>query len=278
MGHLPSRGSMRRTPADRDEMAGYVVRPVPRNRMVVLDLLAGAARRFQVHGLVEFDVGQASARLSKSEPPVSWTGFVIATMARAVALQPEVNARRAGNRVLFFERVDFGATVERQVDGGVVLGAVTIRDADQKSCAAISEELSRAKHAQDQEPTRRGLAERVARLPGPVRRSALRLAGARPRVAATFGPAVGVTSLGMFSRGGGWAIPLAPLTLTATVGGIVDRPVVRDGHIVARPMLPLTLSFDHAVIDGGPAARFVETLRDLTETAAAFENNPGRFS
>ena len=84
----------------------------------------------------------------------------------------------------------------------------------------------------------------------------MRLAGTRPRIAARFGPAVGVTSLGMFSRGGGWAIPITPLTLVATVG-IVDRPVVRDGRIVARPMLPLTLSFDHAVIDGAPAARFV---------------------
>lgn len=229
-----------------------------------------------MHGLVEFDVGQASSQLAGSEPPVSWTGFVIATMARAVALHPEVNARRAGHRVLFFDRVDVGATVERHIGAAVVLDAVTVRDADQKSCAAISEELHRAKHAQDQAPGRPGLVAWAARLPGPVRRSAMRLAGTRPRVAATFGPAVGVTSLGMFSRGGGWAIPIAPLTVVATVGGIVDRPVVRDGRIVARPMLPLTLSFDHGVIDGVPAARFVETLRDLTETAAAFENIPGR--
>jgi pyruvate/2-oxoglutarate dehydrogenase complex dihydrolipoamide acyltransferase (E2) component len=83
---------------------------------------------------------------------------------------------------------------------------------------------------------------------------------------------VGVTSIGMFSQGWGWAIPLAPLTIIATVGGIVERPVVHDGQIVARPMLPLTLSFDHAVIDGAPAARFAETLRSLIETAAAFED------
>ena len=51
----------------------------------------------------------------------------------------------------------------------------------------------------------------------------------------------------------------------------MDRPAVRDGVIVVRPMLPLTLSFDHAVIDGAPAARFTETLRSLIETAAAFE-------
>jgi pyruvate dehydrogenase E2 component (dihydrolipoamide acetyltransferase) len=80
----------------------------------------------------------------------------------------------------------------------------------------------------------------------------------------------------MFSRGGGWAIPIAPLTLVATVGGVVDRPVVRGGQILARPMLPLTLSFDHGVIDGAPAARFVTTLRALTETAAAFEQTPDK--
>jgi pyruvate/2-oxoglutarate dehydrogenase complex dihydrolipoamide acyltransferase (E2) component len=275
VGRLTPHGSSRRTPPGRDGTAGYVVRPVPRNRQVVLDLLTRSARRFPVHGLVEFDVGQASSRLAGSEPPVSWTGFVVATMARAVALHPGMNARRAGHRVLLFDRVDVGATVERHTGAGAVLDAVTIRDADHKSCAAISEELRRAKHAQDQAPARCGLAAQVARLPGPVRRSAIRLAGTRPQVAATFGPAVGVTSLGMFSRGGGWAIPIAPLTLVATVGGIVDRPVVRDGLIVARPMLPLTLTFDHAVIDGAPAARFVETLRDLTETAAAFENTAG---
>ena len=37
-------------------------------------------------------------------------------------------------------------------------------------------------------------------------------------------------------------------------------------------MLPLTLTFDHAVVDGAPAARFTETLRWLVESAAAFED------
>ena len=57
--------------------------------------------------------------------------------------------------------------------------------------------------------------------------------------------------------------------MIATVSSVVDRPVVHEDRIVARPILPLTLTFDHAVVDGAPAARFVETLRDLTETASA---------
>ena len=77
------------------------MRALSRNRQVVLDVLTGAARRLPVHGLVE----SASSRIVDSQPPVSWTGFVIATLARTVALHPEVNARRAGGRVLFFEQV-----------------------------------------------------------------------------------------------------------------------------------------------------------------------------
>jgi pyruvate/2-oxoglutarate dehydrogenase complex dihydrolipoamide acyltransferase (E2) component len=281
MGEVVSRpgpvGPGTRPPPDDDGPVGYVVRPLPPNRKVVVDRLFGAVRRFPIHGLVEFDVERARAAIAGSQPPVSWTGFLIATLARAVARHPDVNARRAGNRVLYFDRVDIGATVERYGSGGLVLDITTVRDADLKSCAAISEELRRAKHGSARQLTRRGrVSGQVWRLPGPVRRSLVRAAGTRPQVAATFGPAVGVTSLGMFGDGGGWAIPVSPLTLIATVSGVVERPVVRDGRVVIRPMLPLTLTFDHAVVDGGPAARFVATLRELTETAAAFEGAPAR--
>jgi hypothetical protein len=41
-------------------------------------------------------------------------------------------------------------------------------------------------------------------------------------------------------------------------------------------MLPLTLSFDHAVIDGAPAARFTETLREQIETGVALRDDAPR--
>lgn len=250
---------------------GYVVRPIPRERQPVLDRLVGASRRFQVHALVELDVTEPGARILAAEPRVSWTGFVIASLARAVALHPEVNARRAGNQILYFDRIDLGATVERHWEGRTVLDVVELAGADRMSCAEISEVLRTTKYGPGQPHRQTGVTAGLVRLPGPVRRTAIRVAGRRPGVAATFGPAVGVTSIGMFSRGWGWAVPFAPLTVIVTVGGVVERPVVRDGLVVARPLLPLTITFDHAVVDGAPAARFVETLRDLIETAAAFE-------
>ena len=194
------------------------------------------------------------------------------TVARAVAEHPEVNARKAGNRLLFFDRVDVGATVERPVGGGVVLDIAMIESADEQSCAEITRALRGAKLGPA--PTHRGsgLTAAIIRLPGPLRRSAIRLGATVPSVAATFGPAVGVTSIGMFTHGWGWAIPLSPLTLIVTVGGVVERPAVHEGRVVPRTMLPLTLTFDHAVIDGAPAARFTETLRRLVETAAVLDD------
>ena len=255
---------------------GYVVRRIPKERRPVLDRLAGASRRFQVHALLEFDVTDARARLLDSDARVTWTGFVLASLARAVALHPGVNARKAGERIVAFDRVDIGATVEREHAGEAVLDVAVIHDADRLSCATISEMLSTAKHGPGEPHRQRGFARQLVRLPGPLRRAALRMAASNPGVSATFGPAIGVTSLGMLSDAWAWAVPLAPLTVIATVGPVTERPAVRDGRIVARWMLPLTLSFDHAVIDGAPAARFTETLRELIETGAALRDDAPR--
>ena len=240
----------------------------------MLDRLAGASRRFQVHALVELEVTEAASRIEAAMPRVSWTGFVIASVARAIASHPEVNTRKAGNNLLTFHHVDIGATVERHWQGRTVLDIVVVTDADHRSSAEITDMLHQAKYGPGQPHRVSGVTGQLVRLPGPLRRAAIRAAGARPNIAATFGPAVGVTSIGMFSNGWGWAIPLAPLTLIVTVGAVVDRPVVRAGEVVARPMLPLTLSFDHAVIDGAPAARFTETLRGLVESAATLDHAP----
>ena len=44
------------------------------------------------------------------------------------------------------------------------------------------------------------------------------------------------------------------------VGRIEEKPVVRDGKVVIRRILPVSLSFDHRVVDGAEAARFLQTV------------------
>jgi 2-oxoisovalerate dehydrogenase E2 component (dihydrolipoyl transacylase) len=52
------------------------------------------------------------------------------------------------------------------------------------------------------------------------------------------------------------------------VNRIVERPVVRNGAVVTRLTMNLSSSFDHRVVDGADAARFVQALRSLIETPA----------
>jgi hypothetical protein len=51
-----------------------------------------------------------------------------------------------------------------------------------------------------------------------------------------------------------------------TVGGIGEKQVVVDGHAVVREYLSLTISVDHDIVDGAPAARFTRRLKELIES------------
>src|SRR6266536_720574 len=60
--------------------------------------------------------------------------------------------------------------------------------------------------------------------------------------------------------------PQPPHSLFLTLVGITEKPGVVDGHIAIREYLSLTVSLDHDIIDGAPAARFVTRLKELIES------------
>jgi len=82
------------------------------------------------------------------------------------------------------------------------------------------------------------------------------------------GSTITITSLG--ALGGIMSTPVINLPEVAIVGvnRIVERPVFRDGVVVPRKMMNLSSSFDHRVIDGMPAAQFVQEIRRLLECPA----------
>jgi pyruvate/2-oxoglutarate dehydrogenase complex dihydrolipoamide acyltransferase (E2) component len=83
---------------------------------------------------------------------------------------------------------------------------------------------------------------------------------------------VGITAVGMFGKGAGWGIPPATPTLMMKVGGIGEKPGIVDGQIVMRDYLSLTISFDHDITDGAPAARFTERLKELIESGYGLDD------
>jgi pyruvate dehydrogenase E2 component (dihydrolipoamide acetyltransferase) len=77
-----------------------------------------------------------------------------------------------------------------------------------------------------------------------------------------------ISNLGMFGVEQFVAVLNPPQAAILAVGATEDRPVARDGEVVVRPMLTLTLTVDHRAVDGAPAADFLRTLKAFVEEPA----------
>jgi len=74
-----------------------------------------------------------------------------------------------------------------------------------------------------------------------------------------------ISNLGMFGVEQFVAVLNPPQAAILAVGATEERAVVRDGEVVARPMLTATLTVDHRAVDGGPAADFLRTVKAYLE-------------
>ena len=146
--------------------------------------------------------------------------------------------------------------------------SIIVRAANRKTVQQISDEIRAAQHEQPGDERRYRGTLAVVRLPGLLRSLGWRAVMRSPRMVKRFGGTVGLSAVGMFGTGGGWGIVAAPPTLMVVVGGISTQPRLVDGQLRDREFLHVTLTFDHDIVDGAPAARFAARLTELVETAA----------
>lgn len=226
-----------------------------------------------MHGLVEVDVTEARRRIREiaagTGERISFTAFLIGCLARAVSEDPEVQAFRRGyRRLVIFDDVDVAVLLEVDADGVRVPLFHVVRDAGRRSTREIHEEIRRAQASRADLEARRRQIRRARWVPRPLRSVLWRLLTRAPRTWKRYGGTVVVTAVGMFGTGPGFALP-APggYPLSLTVGGIGVRPLVVDGRVESHEHLCLTVTFDHSVVDGAPAARFTARLKELIEGA-----------
>ena len=230
-----------------------------------------------IHGLLEVDVSGPRAFLrdykAKSGESLSFTAFLIACLAQAVEEHKAVQAFRKGRkRLILFEDVDVLTYVERGGAGHSLPMPYIIRAANHKTAREIHREI-RAAQVQEVAKTAVGF-KLVQYLPIILFGLFLRIMGRDPRQMKKYVGTVALTSVGMFGKGAGWGIPPGdPPSLWVTVGGIGEKPGVVDGQIAVREYLSLTISFDHDIIDGAPAARFTQRLKELIESGYGLDES-----
>ena len=191
-----------------------------------------------VHLTVEVDMTETlrlkEALAKSSGQKASVTEIVIKCTAQALSEFPAVNASIDGNQVVYHGTVNMGVAVS--LDNGLIVPV--IRDAGGKSLRDIRAEV-------------------VAL--GEIARSG------RLMPDEITGGTFTVTNLGMFGTDHFTPIINPPESAILAVCRTVDRPVVLNGQIGIRPMCNFVLGFDHRLIDGAVAARFMARIRELIE-------------
>jgi pyruvate/2-oxoglutarate dehydrogenase complex dihydrolipoamide acyltransferase (E2) component len=237
--------------------------------------------RDTIHTVTEVDVSVPRRLIREhadrtGERP-SLTAYVVACLARVIRDNPEFNALVTRGRLITLDDVTVGVLVERTIAGERVPEPLAIHSADSMTVSQLTARLREAQEADDDRLGGLSGATWVRFIPSFLFRSMIRVASRSVRMAQHYG-VVTVTSVGMFADGAMWLLPLSASTVALSVGGIVERPAVTDDGIRGVEHLCLTLSFDHDIIDGAPAARFTRQLAELIASGALLQLHAGGAS
>lgn len=171
---------------------------------------------------------------SQSEQRLSFTEILILAVARTLRRNPSLNASYQGDYIEIYEDIHVGMAVA--VTNGLVVPV--IRHADRKGLMEIVQECkSLAKAAREN----------------------------RLKFDQLSGGTFTVSNLGMYRVDAFTPIINVGETAILGIGRIQEKPVVVGGAIEVKPMMTLSLSFDHRVIDGAPAAQFLTDLCNTLE-------------
>ena len=216
-----------------------------RERRTLTGIRKASARRVQeawqtiphIVQMVDVDAGGLQAlrhRLRADISELTLNDLILSAAAQVLAGLPDLNGTVENEELVLYDGVDIGFAV----DSPRGLLVPVIRGADGLSIAQLVKDRQRLVEA----------------------------ARAGQLQAADMGQAsLTVSNLGMFGIRAGTPVINLGEPLLVFVGTVEERPVVHNGQIVARPMLTLSIAYDHRVADGVAASRFSQGLKEVLE-------------
>ncbi len=217
-----------------------------RRRMIARKMVAAKTRVPHALLVDEADVSGLLAERAKMRETGEREGvritilpFIMKAVAGALQRHPALNASLDEDReeIVLKKKIDVGMAV----DAGDGLVVPVVRNAEAKTVIELAREIERLSAA----------AREGTLAPGDMA-----------------GGTFTISSVG--SIGGLFSYPIinVPEAAILVAHKIVTRPVVRDGEIVPREMMYLSLSFDHRIVDGGEATRFLNEVVRRIEASA----------
>jgi pyruvate/2-oxoglutarate dehydrogenase complex dihydrolipoamide acyltransferase (E2) component len=254
--------------------AVFQIERVPKSRKLIIENCEFALKKHRMLGLFEADVTDARMMLyqyrERTGESLSFTGWIAACLGKAIDEHKQVHALMIGNKFIVFDDVNINILVETIIEGRAYPINYILKSANNKSAIDITKEITEAKKLREERVTEakenRGI-KLLLSAPRFMRNLLFwRKVRKDPHFIHERMETVALTSIGMFARSGGWAIPLGLHAVSIAVGGITERPGFVEANVEKREFLSLTVTLDHDVVDGAPATRFVSRFVELLES------------
>lgn len=180
-----------------------------------------------------------------------------------------MNSFIAHGKQIFMEDINISILMEREINGVSVPEPLVINEVDKKTLWTISDEINDAKQISKVGKNIGDLTNSwfFKFIPGWLLKTFVNLADQNIQMGIKYGK-LAITSIGRFSSKPIWVVPHGSATILLSVGTITTLDENKNVH-----KLHLTVSFDHDIIDGAPAARFIEDLSNEIESADCIANN-----
>ncbi len=244
---------------------------------IVSTAVYAAPNEGKIYGTLDLDVTDAVASIHEEREKgsrVTITHLFTSILGRALYFDvPEVNAYLKRGKLVFRENID--VTVAVNMGNGQEMSSIKIGNAHIKTVAEIGEEVrtKAARHRQGDEDGTSNSKFLLVKIPWPFRRPAFllikflndNLGISMPSLGLSNSPfgSILLTNIGSHGLSTGHAalFPGSKLPAVIVMGGVEERPVVRNGEVVIRKMITLSGTFDHRIMDGFHGGKLAAAVR-----------------
>lgn len=247
---------------------GYKSIPLSFNRRAVIASASVTKEKNAIHSFTEIDITEPRRLIKdyfqKTGEKLSFTAYIVTCLANTIKDHPQLNSFIKGRKLILLNDVSISVLIEREIAGEKVPEPIGIMKAQKKSLYQIHKEIREAKKVETAKIGDLSGMTWFNLIPTFLLKTFIRIADKNLRMGVKYGK-VAVTAVGMYSKEPVWFIPHGSATVLVTVGSISGKVVEIEGVFCSREHLCLTVSFDHNIVDGAPAARFmnqfIETVK-----------------
>lgn len=255
-------------------MKAYKKVPLSIGRRMVAVSAMVTKEKNTIHSVSEVDITVPRLIIKeyydKTGMKLSFTAYMVTCLANTISKYPQFNSFIKGRKLIILDDITISVLIEREIAGENVPEPIGLVQAQKKNLLQIHEEIRNAQKVKNSQLENLSGKRWLNLIPNSILKRLIRIADKNVKMAEKYGK-IAVTAIGMHCKEPIWFIPHGSATVLVTIGSINKKVIELENQFVSREHLCLTVSFDHDIIDGAPAARFMNDLINEIKSGVIME-------